>query len=1079
MALSTKEEMAYISAGVNPYATGSSDWQRIEQRINAGRSVPEEFSDVAGRGFTEAENPFTYTSDRYQKWMDAYTAYQIRRESAADSALREQAEAYRASQTVASRNALNPFGGRTADIASDKTAPKPVELRPGYTNPLTIGDRKTNIFSQLFGAAGAGVAGIPQLSRLGVLEVQRQYASTTPGIRDDLFFSGEQSKLLQNKVEVSSAYHAWGMYKNAPVAANPFEAQSDLALSLLKGSPEVSGRGQLGKIWSGPSKIESLLPSGLSIQDWAWETTRATEKGTPLAPSYSFFGAIGALESYKGKGPYGSISNAKIPYVSSWNDELRGLYGLSVKKTATPGKKTGDALSDLVLWKSPSGKEYKVTSKQAGMLSLGTGMIGAIISIEKQRNAPVDAGQYGLPKPYRSGTGIGAIPVIGGLISGANDIYYNINKAVSKSIEKSTRPAVMEGSGLFAKLRPMTDIEYSKYSTKTPEEMGTVGAFRFWFSERVREEPLAIPMFAGTMWAGGALYKGLGVAGAGIAASANIGKAGTVYKAGTTAYKGIPLILGGLWAGSVGVRSIDTSEFGGGNLTVERFSANVGKMAPEMAGVGIGIVTYPTVSRIPKTAYATGKSAYRSAIEWQNSFIKGMAGETTGVSGIRFTGQASGGFESLGYSNVNAETLSLTRRGLGARDIEIWGGVAKEGVPFQAISTRKLIDTSADFSYLKPVREVGTRAAIEASRPYPKSFKPSWEYGEKITPEMPQFQASYYTKPTPGTPFVRGSRSSAIWSNAINAGVGKGFDVPFSIKPISGTRANIGKVLGVGISVSVGVGKSVGGPAESYGTLPSLKEIARLERSGFVKKYGYGGVSDAEISSLIKTYKEMGIPIPKYFSNFGIKRAGVPAILSDEILKKKRKRYIDLDTWGVQTVRTKSPLTRYATSRAVMTTSIVGSGLMIDDVISSIAGIASLSGSLRGSSHRRAFRRDSLLGVLGKIGIASAQTPLSETVMGVGTAPKQRKRAIVIPRQKIPETLITTPKITFPKIPVIPPLKPIAGTLPDLVFGSSSGGGVGRSKRSLREVIGMSGTLFNEIKGTVRRTRRKTKRSRR
>ena len=170
------------------------------------------------------------------------------------------------------------------------------QTRPGYTDPNTLGDTRTQstrrgleAANRALGAMGMPLVNVDEATG-GILETQRQNAMRTAGTRDDQFFANEESKWMQNPVEQSSAFH--NVTRTATdVKENPFELRGDLAVETLKGSPNK--RSEYFSPVSG--KMNQYLPGDRGLQETMWDTARDGE-----TPQGSYMDAIAVLNGSTG-----------------------------------------------------------------------------------------------------------------------------------------------------------------------------------------------------------------------------------------------------------------------------------------------------------------------------------------------------------------------------------------------------------------------------------------------------------------------------------------------------------------------------------------------------------------------------------------------------------------------------------------------------------------------------------------------------------------------------------------------------------------------------------------------------------
>ena len=145
----------------------------------------------------------------------------------------------------------------------------------------------------------------------GVLEGQRKIAVTTPGTRDDQFFTNELTKWNHNPIELSSAYHDVGMNAGAPIPANPFENRGDVALAFEKGGNQRDFTVDRYGFNPNVGNMINTLPNGQGLQETSWTVAKT---GQPA--NVDFQPAIDYQVSQKGKyGPYGYLEGGIVDKV--------------------------------------------------------------------------------------------------------------------------------------------------------------------------------------------------------------------------------------------------------------------------------------------------------------------------------------------------------------------------------------------------------------------------------------------------------------------------------------------------------------------------------------------------------------------------------------------------------------------------------------------------------------------------------------------------------------------------------------------------------------------------------------------
>ena len=219
-------------------------------------------------------------------------------------------------------NALDPTQSaqRLSDIAL-----KGAENRPGYyglagegeTPARAIGDTQTQTYQKTIGALGEGLAlagiNVPgfrsEETRTGIaLEFQRQQASD---VRSSQYYNVELQKLVERPVERSAEYHYVGKLLGVPVPANPYEAQGDIAVEILKGAP-TTGK----EVFSPLSGVASYYTGGVGLQQMAYDTAV-----TGKVASVNYFPALGVFDyASRNMGPYGSLYGG-TDYIGSPSSE--------------------------------------------------------------------------------------------------------------------------------------------------------------------------------------------------------------------------------------------------------------------------------------------------------------------------------------------------------------------------------------------------------------------------------------------------------------------------------------------------------------------------------------------------------------------------------------------------------------------------------------------------------------------------------------------------------------------------------------------------------------------------------------
>jgi hypothetical protein len=199
--------------------------------------------------------------------------------------------------------AENLFGYNQYDMMALESAPS----RAGYTTPSNIGDTITQNAVRMSDVArgfGFNVASNEAIAGRTLLAQQEQ-AFKTPGLTDDRFYSNAFQQLIENKVEVSSAYHHIGQKLDIPIPANRWEYSGDLAAELLKGEPRKDSE----RFSPASGEMSKYLPQyegrGEGVQDYAW---RLSEYGTKGAGFSNFSAGFEKLLSAEGQyGPYGKL----------------------------------------------------------------------------------------------------------------------------------------------------------------------------------------------------------------------------------------------------------------------------------------------------------------------------------------------------------------------------------------------------------------------------------------------------------------------------------------------------------------------------------------------------------------------------------------------------------------------------------------------------------------------------------------------------------------------------------------------------------------------------------------------------
>lgn len=179
-------------------------------------------------------------------------------------------------------------------------------FRPGYYDESTLGDTSTQKFRQM--NRMLALSGMPTVSDDAftgyVLESQRKIAVTTPGTRDDQFFTNELGKWNRNAIELSSSYHDVGMTAGAPIPANPFENRGDVALAFEKGGNLRDFTPDRYGFNPNVGAMIGKLPDGQGIQETQWQVAK-----TNTAANVDFQPAIDYQVSQKGKyGVYGGLA---------------------------------------------------------------------------------------------------------------------------------------------------------------------------------------------------------------------------------------------------------------------------------------------------------------------------------------------------------------------------------------------------------------------------------------------------------------------------------------------------------------------------------------------------------------------------------------------------------------------------------------------------------------------------------------------------------------------------------------------------------------------------------------------------
>lgn len=186
-----------------------------------------------------------------------------------------------------------------------------VSGRSRYVPTLDFGDTATQeAVGPLTGEARFRAIG-------GVLESQRQGATRTPGIQDDMFYQNQLDLWNAQSIERSSGYHSWAKKTGEPQRANPFENEGDIALAIEKGGNQKENFGSnyafnrnVGNVLQVlPQRVNSdgsLSPVGLQEYAWMGAVSRDTN-GLPVG-NVSFMPAIDYLNSQRDReGVYGDL----------------------------------------------------------------------------------------------------------------------------------------------------------------------------------------------------------------------------------------------------------------------------------------------------------------------------------------------------------------------------------------------------------------------------------------------------------------------------------------------------------------------------------------------------------------------------------------------------------------------------------------------------------------------------------------------------------------------------------------------------------------------------------------------------
>ena len=242
--------------------------------------------------------------------------------SAADAAsLAGGSEGFRGTYGGSSGAAAQNYNTMVADVNTQLAAAPSADLttkalqdatvRPGYTDIDTIGDQTDIAMTKTLEQQNVilQAMGMPTVTVQAVLgtQLENQRASATT-LNSQQFFNNELQKLTENNIENMAAYHADAMASGVQQAANPFAYQADLSLALLKGGNSKDfGPTSLGAVDPDTTKLISLLPDQLGLQETAWNAGKTQTMSTG-----SFASAVSVVNAASGLyGPYAALYGGK------------------------------------------------------------------------------------------------------------------------------------------------------------------------------------------------------------------------------------------------------------------------------------------------------------------------------------------------------------------------------------------------------------------------------------------------------------------------------------------------------------------------------------------------------------------------------------------------------------------------------------------------------------------------------------------------------------------------------------------------------------------------------------------------
>ncbi len=868
-------------------------------------------------------------------------------------------------------------------------AQQEVQTRPGYRGDL--GDVRTQ---QIVGALEAqrvmfGVSGAELPSRDvltgAVLESQRKAAETTPGTRDDQFFTGELAQWGQNKVEVGSAYHYVGEKAGVPIPDNPFELQADLAVEFLKGTPD-----KRSEYFSPASGIMGkYLPGGKGVQETSWEVART---GKPQIVSY--MDAVGVLGTTSGSLRTGTVGKPFSPVVTTQptQTQVAGRTKVSQPSWMPSGVAfTGsmEPMPKVVARENLSGKVFgmyvPVVSEGLAFFQPGSmtyekaesTKIPESTRLVRQEFNPTSNGLETTNFYETTGGTVKTKTTVKEPTSSAYDIWQG---GLSRQAYTSWGRLIgQSGEQLKKNLSISSEIQ-TAMTNRSPTPMNVATNIGIANIRETLEKPAEAGVFAGIGLGAGMAFRaadvGVGVGRAAIAEK--VISQGGVWRAAeivsTGAMKWAPRVMGGIYAVDVADRSTGGfTKFGAGDVSAKGSTILIHETVPMMAG---GYVGYHAPGSIYNAARLSD-IGYKSAL--QEGFTTGRMDyyvkqpvtkpiELAKIDYAAFQQENAGGFGD--YLSGKVENAYRS----------------KIDIPIKSFLQE---------GFRSPKGTVGIQPDMPGEIPAFDSGTPSGRIGTKTVGGKKVSGLS--REPSLKSMGITGSAKEPS-SRGTSGSIGQRFDY-------RGTQSPTMKPMNPG-SYKQAVGQS----------LIFSEELAPVE-----------GMTQGKVSMPARVQSQFGISVVRpelEFSTKSMTRQSATAqenpifsISLSEMMGQRR---------GIQSEIMKQSVSRAARTQQFEQTARKQSGNTFESALVSISKVTS------GVGQKSTIKQTPRITTI--TGIGQIQSPIRIPATTTKTTP------ITIPKvttRQIPWTDITTPvKITTPLSPVIP-----------LLGGGSGGGGYKNQKR--------------------------------